>query len=372
MTFCIITHVIHTQQGNQYFGYAPYVNEMNIWIKNANKIIIVAPLQKKEVGAIMQPYAHNNIEFIEVPHFSFTSFKNTLFSLLVIPSICFRIAMAMKKSDHIHLRCPGNMGLLGSWIQIFFPSKRKTAKYAGNWDANAKQPLSYKIQRRLLSNTFLTKKMQVLVYGEWENQSLNVKPFFTATYAEEEKTVVEARPLNSTIHFIFVGTLTSGKRPIYAIQLVESLHKKGFNVQLDLYGEGKEKSALQNYIQENNCHDFITLKGNVARDAIKNIYQKSHFLILPSQSEGWPKVVAEAMFWGCLPIATPISCVANMLDHQKRGLLLALELDTDVRNVEQLINNSDDYKRKINNGINWSRQFTIDKFESEIKKLLQE
>ncbi len=372
MTFCIITHVIHTQQGNQYFGYAPYVNEMNIWLKSADKIIIVAPLQKKEVGAIMQPYAHNNIEFIEVPHFSFTSFKNIVFALVVIPSICFRIAMAMKKSNHIHLRCPGNMGLLGSWIQIFFPSKRKTAKYAGNWDAKAKQPLSYKMQRRLLSNTLFTKKMQVLVYGEWENQSANIKPFFTATYAEDEKIAVPVKSFQSTIQFIFVGTLTSGKRPIYAIQMVESLHKKGLNVQLDLYGEGKEKSTLQNYIKKNNCHEFIALKGNVDREAIKYIYQKSHFLILPSQSEGWPKVVAEAMFWGCLPIATPVSCVANMLDHQERGLLLTLELDKDVRNVEQLIHNSDDYTSKINNGINWSRQFTIDKFENEIKKLLQE
>lgn len=371
MTFCIITHVIHTQQDNQYFGYAPYVNEMNIWIKNAERIIIVAPLQKKEVGAIMQPYVHHNIEFIEVPHFSFTSIKNTLFSILVIPSICFRIAVAMKKSNHIHLRCPGNMGLLGSWMQIFFPSKKKTAKYAGNWDVNAKQPLSYKMQRVVLSNTFLTQKMKVLVYGEWENQSTNIKPFFTATYAEVEKTTIVARPLNATIRFVFVGTLTSGKRPIYAIQLVESMHKKGYNVQLDLYGEGKEKSVLQKYIQENNCHNFIALQGNITRDAIKSIYQNSHFLILPSQSEGWPKVVAEAMFWGCLPIATPVSCVANMLDHEKRGLLLTLELDKDASNVTRLINNSGDYESKINNGINWSRQFTIDKFENEIKLLLQ-
>ena len=39
---------------------------------------------------------------------------------------------------------------------------------------------------RILSNTFLTKNMQVLVYGEWEGSSKNVKSFFTATYSELE------------------------------------------------------------------------------------------------------------------------------------------------------------------------------------------
>ena len=31
MKFAIITHVPHIQSQNQYFAYAPYVREMNIW-----------------------------------------------------------------------------------------------------------------------------------------------------------------------------------------------------------------------------------------------------------------------------------------------------------------------------------------------------
>ena len=43
MTFAIITHVPHILEQNQYFAYAPYVREMNIWAKYANKLLIVAP-----------------------------------------------------------------------------------------------------------------------------------------------------------------------------------------------------------------------------------------------------------------------------------------------------------------------------------------
>jgi glycosyltransferase involved in cell wall biosynthesis len=370
MTFCIITHVIHTKVEDNYFAYAPYVNEMNIWLKYVDEVIVVAPLQLNKVKVIQQNYRHNAINFIEVPHFSVTSIRNILHSIIAVPSILLSIFKAMKRADHIHLRCPGNMGLLGCILQILFPNKIKTAKYAGNWDPNSKQPLSYRLQKKILSSTFLTKNMQVLVYGEWKNQTKNIKAFFTATYSEAEKESIEDKSLSGTIEFVFVGTLVEGKRPLYAIQLVENLHKKGHLVQLSLYGEGKEQDLLKQYIQKKQLQNVVFLKGNTTRDEIKEVYKNSHFLILASKSEGWPKVIAEAMFWKCLPIATNVSCVATMLDNENRGLLLCLDLEADSKKMEDLLQNSIEYKRRIINSQSWSRNYTIDKFEQEIKELL--
>lgn len=371
MTFCIITHVVHLQSEGKFFGYAPYVNEMNVWLKHVDKVIVVAPLKSIDKTAIHQAYQHHTIEFIEVPSFSLISFKEIIKSIISLPGLFFKIFGVMKRSNHIHLRCPGNMGLLGALVQILFPKKAKTAKYAGNWDSNSKQPFSYKIQKSILSNTFLTKNMQVLVYGDWQNQTKNIKSFFTATYREDEKIAVTARSLNTKLQFLFVGTLSKGKQPIYAVKLVESLKNKGINVQLSIYGEGQEKETLENYIQVNNLNDVVFLKGNVNRDDMKLIYQQSHFLILPSKSEGWPKVVAEAMFWGCLPIASKVSCVPNMLGNGERGILLSEELEKDSLSLVNCIQNQQLYDAKINAAISWSRNFTIDKFESEIEKLLK-
>lgn len=91
----------------------------------------------------------------------------------------------MVQADYIHLRCPGNMGL-EALVQMLFPNKPKTAKYAGNWNPKSKQPWSYRLQKWILSYTFLTQNMQVLVYGEWSNQTKNSKLFFSDTYSEEE------------------------------------------------------------------------------------------------------------------------------------------------------------------------------------------
>jgi glycosyltransferase involved in cell wall biosynthesis len=372
MNFCIITHVEHIQQDKDYFGYAPYIKEMNIWIKYIDKLIVVAPIVNLLINPIHQNYIAKDIDFKQVSNFSITSFSNTVNTLVALPKIVYTIYKAMQQADHIHLRCPGNMGLLGSLVQILFPNKPKTAKYAGNWDPKSKQPLSYKIQKWILSNTFLTRNIQVLVYGEWKNQTINIKPFFTATYSETEKNEVKPREINNqtTLKFLFVGALSKGKQPLYVVQIVEELFKNGYKVNLELFGEGMERNTIQNYIQNNNLESFIFLRGNQSTDFIKQKYQESHFLILPSKSEGWPKAVAEAMFWGCVPISTSVSCVPNMLDYGKRGIILKNNLEKDYLEVLNVIKNQEIYNQMSNSAQDWSQKYTLEYFEEEIKKLI--
>jgi glycosyltransferase involved in cell wall biosynthesis len=371
MNFLIVTHVVHTQSNNKYYGYAPYINEMNIWIKNVDKLTIIAPLKDYQITAIHEHYQHDNIEFISVPEFSFITPKKSIQALFSIPIIIFKLFIQFSKANHIHLRCPGNMGLLGSFVQIFFPFKKKSAKYAGNWDEKSNQPLSYKMQRSILSNTFFTKNIQVLVYGNWNNLSKNCKPFFTATYKKSEIERFTAKSLTDTIRFVFVGTLSKGKQPQYAIEIVQNLMHQGINCQLDLYGNGAKKNNLEHYINTHNLQNSVFLKGVSNREEMKSIYQKSHFLLLPSKSEGWPKVVAEAMFWGCLPAVTAVSCVPYMLDYGNRGIILTNNLADDSKAIIDVIKNPDAYANQLIEAYNWSVEFTIDKFEDEIKKIVK-
>jgi len=371
MTFAIITHVPHILEQNQFFAYAPYVREMNIWSKYVDKVILLAPVSISNTSAIDCNYEHENIEFVPIESFDILNFKGLLSAILKIPNICGKIYSTMQKADHIHLRCPGNIGLLGCMVQILFPKKLKTAKYAGNWDPKSKQPLTYRLQKWILSNTFLTRNMQVMVYGEWEGSSKNITPFFTATYQEADKFPISRRDLKAQISFVFVGTLVVGKRPLYAIQLVESLSKKGFDVALTLYGDGIERIKLEEYIAKNSLGNIISLAGNQTRETVKSAFECSHFVILPSDSEGWPKAIAEGMFWGCVPVATAVSCVPFMLDYGNRGVLLEIDLEKDVLRMAALIKNEGVYERMSQKASEWSRNYTLDLFEMEIKKMLE-
>ena len=373
MKLVVISSAPIVQKEGENYLYAPYEKEMQLWAKHANSIQFCCPIWKEDKKLLIAPISFETTPTIELKEFDITSFSNMLRAIPNAFVDLIRIFEAMKKADHIHLRCPGNMALLAAVVQIFFPKKVKTAKYAGNWDPKARQPFTYKLQRWILSNTFLTKNIQVLVYGDWENQTKNIKPFFTATYSESEILNANFRIQNKdqeSIKFLFVGTLSRGKQPLYAIQIVEELFKKGKNVTLDLFGDGAMKSEIETYIRNNDLESIIQLKGNQSKDAILTAYQNSHFLILPSKSEGWPKVVAEAMFWGCVPIASPVSCVPFMMGNGSRGIVLKEQLHNDVSQIRNVLNNQEVYKKMALDGQTWSRQFTTDKFEAEISKLL--
>ncbi|EIA10402.1 glycosyltransferase [Flavobacterium frigoris] len=358
---------------NQWKAYGPYVKEIEIWARHADSIQFCCPIWKTDRGVLVQTIPFETTKVISLISFDIKSVGQGFKALYAVIINSIRIGKAMRQADHIHIRCPGNIGLLGCFVQIFFPNTPKTAKYAGNWDPQSKQPWSYRLQKLILNNTFLTRKMQVLVYGEWPNQSKNIRSFFTATYKEEDKSQFEVKEFNSKLQFIFVGTLVKGKNPLYAIQLVEVLIKKGHQVSLCLYGEGVEKESLQKYVLKNNLESNIILKGNQNQEVLKKAYQESHFVILASISEGWPKAIAEGMFWGCFPLATRVSCVPFMLNYGKRGILLEMDLDKDLKQIELLLQNQSAFTSASKGALTWSRKYTVDVFEQQIKQfLLQE
>lgn len=370
MRFLIITHVPHMLQNGKWFAYAPYVREMNIWLKYVDEVEIVAPVIKKAPSDIDIAYKHDAITLTKIPEIAFVTLGISILSLLSMPIIFLKLFQASKRADHIHLRCPGNIGLLGCLVQVFFPKKIKTAKYAGNWDPEAHQPLSYKIQKRILSSTRLTKRMTAIVYGKWQNQSKNIKPFFTATFSESDKITPKSRNYSKHLKFVFVGSLVTGKRPLLAIQIVESLHKKGNNATLDMYGEGILKDELIDYCKTNHLENIVTFHGNKTKAVIKHTLQTAHFSILASKSEGWPKAIAEAMFFGTIPIASPVSCVPFMLNYGKRGILITAELDKAVAIIENHLKQPDVLVEMAKAATNWSQAYTLETFEKEIKKLI--
>jgi len=347
----------------------PYVREMNLWIKNVDQVEIVAPLIKEPITTIDASYIHSNLKFNKISAIDFTSALKICRSLFLLPIIFGTIYRACRRADHIHLRCPGNIGLLGCFVQIFFPSKTKTAKYAGNWDPNAKQPSTYKLQRSILSNTSLTKNMSVLVYGNWEKQTNNIKSFFTASFHEKDKQQLTLRDYSANLKFIFVGGLVPGKCPLFAIKIVEHLNAKDIPCFLDIYGEGPLFEELNRYLHDNNLRSKVVLKGNVTTDILKAALNSVHFSILASKSEGWPKAIAEAMFFGVVPIATAVSCVPDMLGHGQRGIIIEPELEKAVAKIMASIK-SENLKQMSLNALTWAQEYTLESFESEVKKLL--
>ncbi len=368
MRFLVITNAPTFRTENGLEAYAPYVKEMNIWFKYAEEIAIASPITYP-YEVLTEPFDKQDITLFNLSYIEATSPLKATRAVIDSVRNMVILTRACRWADHIHLRCPGNIGLLGCLVQIFFPNKVKTAKYAGNWDPNSKQPISYRLQRRILRSTFLTKNINVLVYGKWDNQNKNILPFFTATYKQEEKEVVRGRSFNAPFNFMFVGALAEGKRPLLACQVVKALLDKGLQARLNIYGDGPERASIEDYIKQHSLKGHIILHGNQDHGIVKKAYRETHFLFLMSKSEGWPKAVAESMFWGAIPIASPVSCVPYMLGDGERGII-SYDLQETVDGVLSLVQEEEKCLEMSDAAMQWSRNYTLEAFEEEIKKLL--
>ena len=64
------------------------------------------------------------------------------------------------------------------------------------------------------------------------------------------------------------------------------------------------------------CLGVITRK-----ESIERLYETSHVLVLTSASEGFPKVISEAMAFGCVPVVTAVGAIPEVLSHDEHAIL---------------------------------------------------
>ena len=371
LKFLIVSPVVHVHREGRYGGYTPYVREMNLWLRHVDRVRIIAPLSQQPPDALETFYAHPNLEFVAVPALCFTNKKDVLSSLSKLPLVLFRLLQGMAWASHIHLRCPSNMGLLGLLVQVFFPFTRKTAKYANNWDWNSRQPRSYRLQQRLLRSRFWSRRMRVMVYGDWGERSRNIRPFFTASYSKTQALPLEPRSLTELpLRLIFVGTLTPNKGPLTAIKVVELLRGRGLEVRLDLFGDGRQRADLEQFCTEKGLVDVVHFHGRQAPEVVEEYFRAAHFLVFLSRSEGWPKVVAEAMWWACLPLTTEVSCVRQMLNTAERGVLVSADPGQVAEAIQGLLAQPQDYYDRCRAAMDWSHRYHLEAFEEALIKLL--
>jgi len=177
------------------------------------------------------------------------------------------------------------------------------------------------------------------------------------------------KSISEVINLAFVGTLTKNKSPLTSLEVLKELTDKGINATLTYCGEGPESIELERKIQDYQLNDKVKLLGNVNAERVKEVQREAHFLVFISKSEGWPKAVSEAMWWGCLPITKPVSCVPQMLGNGQRGDLVNGEIQHIYDIIAGYMSNQCGYNSKCEKAMAWSREFTLERFEEEIKKL---
>ena len=86
--------------------------------------------------------------------------------------------------------------------------------------------------------------------------------------------------------------------------------------ELHIAGDGHLKDELKLQAINDRISDKVIFCGNLSQDQLVDKYNTSEFFILSSYTEGFPKVVLEAIFCGCKVIATDVGSVSTFLPKE--------------------------------------------------------
>jgi glycosyltransferase involved in cell wall biosynthesis len=142
---------------------------------------------------------------------------------------------------------------------------------------------------------------------------------------------------------------------------------------LKIYGDGKLNEQLKNYIIQKNLTNSVIMMGRKDLVELEDAYKKAHFVILLSESEGWPKVLAEGMWYGAIPVSSAVSCIPWMLGNGERGILIDDDKNSFTNNLEKikfLLMDPESLENMSQNSMNWAQEFTLERFERDIKEFL--
>jgi glycosyltransferase involved in cell wall biosynthesis len=321
----VVSHVVHFQHAGELYAYGPYSREIDIWADLFPEVIIAAPCRRAKPPGDCLPFCRPNIAIRPQRETGGPGLGAKLHQLMMLPHLVGGLGVAMWNADAIHVRCPGNLGLLGAALAPMFSSYR-VAKYAGQWNGYDDEPATVRAQRALLASAWWGGP--VTVYGDWPNQPAHVVPFFTSMMTTEQQrhaaAVAGARPeraSRSRLRVLFAGSLARRKRVDALLDAIEIGMERGLDVEVAIVGDGPEGEALKRQASRLGIDRVVRFVGALPFDESLRWYEWGDCLVLPStHSEGWPKVVAEAMSHGMLCLAVDHGQISAMLDG--RGVVL--------------------------------------------------
>ncbi|MDN5397221.1 MAG: glycosyltransferase [Chryseobacterium sp.] len=199
-----------------------------------------------------------------------------------------------------------------------------------------------------------------------ESVVINAIPIDEIKQKAEEN--IEALPEGPV--FVSVGRLHSRKGYHKLIDAHKRLIDEGFHHSIVVVGSGEEMKNLTDQISKHSVQETFILLGNRMNPYpyVKN----ADYFILPSESEAWPLVIAEALILQKPIIATNTGDVGVMIKDQETGYLINYETDEMYSAMKKFLTDPELLSKIRKNLENIEDQFDNQKIFDTVESILED
>ncbi len=343
MRLLIISHTEHyTNSDGVIVGWGATITEINHLATIFDEIYHIATHLEGDPPPSSLPYLSDNIHFVPIP---FTGGVNLMDKLDIIwnaPKTINLVFKYLKKVDIFQLRAPTGIGVYFIPILTLFSRKKGWYKYAGNWNQK-NPPFGYALQRWFLKK----QSRKVTINGKWEDQQEHCitfeNPCLTSKDLNKGNDIQKNKDFKFPYIYCFAGRLEDQKGVARIIEAFSGLSKeqKKYVKEVHLIGSGEKLKHYQDLASRSEVN--FVFHAFLPQNEVFEIFKKSHFFLLPSSaSEGFPKVIAEALNFGCIPIVSNVSAIGQYINN-KNGYIVDPNTSEKLGSIIEEINNENNY-----------------------------
>ncbi|WP_300569533.1 glycosyltransferase [Flavobacterium sp.] len=368
----VISHTEHYMDTDGLVkGWGSTINEINFLADYWEEVYHVGCLYTTLPPASSLPYTQKNIQFVPIPPYGGKRFLDKILILFKTPKIIFQVIKTIRGASEVQLRLPTSMGLFLLPLFSFFLFRKFTfwVKYAGNW-SQTNAPVSYRIQRWWLQKNWANCK--VTINGFWDNQPTHCfsfeNPSLTLDDIDKGKSLAKLKEFQAPFVFCFVGRLDAAKGMNRIIDTLKNIPEEKI-AKIHFIGDGPE---MEYYKKETEfLGEKVIYHGFLDKTNVHRLLAESHFLLLPSNSEGFPKVVAEGACYGVVPIVSNVGSIGHYIT-EKNGFLWDINssISYDVIMNQAVFSNATELKDMSNNVMQLAEKFTFTNYISKLEMVV--
>lgn len=366
--------------------YPIFIKEIS---KHFAKVTMCSPIIEKSFTDIkkyskfLSDNQKSNMECVS--SFPYDSFIDYFKKLYKIPILTPKFVKLVKKSDAVLLRTNGLNIFFVAIICIYyskpiFPYVVGYPEHVAKTGSKYKSPLIFFLGklhtlcikwliRKASANLFVSEYlMNKLGMDKKDNQYV----VYTNLVKSRDISYKSNDVLNKKYRLVFVGRLAHEKGLNYLIEAIKLLINNGTYVELCIIGDGNEKEKLESLCEELDIKQYCKFLGFISYGRkLNKVYQDSDIFVLPSLSEGIPKVLLEAMANGLPIIASDVGGIPEIIKDMENGILVTPKSPEVIAGAAKMIIEKDSLRKKlIQNGYNFVKEHTAEKEAEKVAKLI--
>lgn len=137
----------------------------------------------------------------------------------------------------------------------------------------------------------------------------------------------------------YVGRFSQEKGIMQLLSTIPAIIREKPEIKFILIGDGALKEEINQFISKNQLGNNVEMPGWIAHESLPMYLNQMKLLVIPSDTEGLPNIMLEAMACGTPVLATSVGAIPDFIIDGKTGFILennSLECITD--NVHRALN----------------------------------